>query len=187
MNLEIYQDKKHFRNFWSIFIKLAQKMRYRLLNTSCKFHQNPFINKDFFSIRQSIENTMAERRTLTLFSPLRIYSRYQNFWRFAPKIRRSEFCASRKIRQLLRFFKAYRRFAPVSVLLQICQLLRFKIIKINIVLLKDSFMKKVMYCQMAMLFLTGSVQNKPFMHCLYFYQLLGSPISKTNRAISTKF
>ena len=112
---------------------------------------------------------------------------YQNFWRFAPKIRRSEFCASRKIRQLLRFFKAYRRFAPVSVLLQICQLLRFKIIKINIVLLKDSFMKKVMYCQMAMLFLTGSVQNKPFMHCLYFYQLLGSLISKTNRAISTKF
>ena len=76
MNLEIYQDKKHFRNFWSIFIKLAQKMRYRLLNTSCKFHQNPFINKDFFSIRQSIENTMAERRTVTLFSPLRIYSRW---------------------------------------------------------------------------------------------------------------
>ena len=55
MKLEIYQDKNHFRNFWSIFIKLAQKMRYRLLNTSCKFHQNPFINKDFFSIRQSIE------------------------------------------------------------------------------------------------------------------------------------
>ena len=75
MNLEIYQDKKHFRNFWSIFIKLAQKMRYRLLNTSCKFHQNPFINKDFFSIRQSIENTMNALTGPTLFSPLRIYSR----------------------------------------------------------------------------------------------------------------
>ena len=76
MNLEIYQDKKHFRNFCSIFIKLAQKMRYRLLNTSCKFHQNPFINKDFFSIRQSIENTMNALTGPTLFSPLRIYSRY---------------------------------------------------------------------------------------------------------------
>ena len=75
MNLEIYQDKKHFRNFCSIFIKLAQKMRYRLLNTSCKFHQNPFINKDFFSIRQSIENTMDALTGPTLFSPLRIYSR----------------------------------------------------------------------------------------------------------------
>ena len=75
MNLEIYQDKKHFRNFWSIFIKLAKKMRYRLLNTSCKFHQNPFINKDFFSIRQSIENTMDALTGPTLFSPLRIYSR----------------------------------------------------------------------------------------------------------------
>ena len=77
MNLEIYQDKKHFRNFWSIFIKLAQKMRYRLLNTSCKFHQNPFINKDFFSIRQSIENTMNALTGPTLFSPLRIYSRLE--------------------------------------------------------------------------------------------------------------
>ena len=120
-----------------------------------------------------------------VFCLIQEFKNNQNFWRFAPKIRRSEFCASRKIRQLLRFFKAYRRFAPVSVLLQICQLLRFKIIKINIVLLKDSFMKKVMYCQMAMLFLTGSVQNKPFMHCLYFYQLLELPISKTDRAIST--
>ena len=77
MNLEMYQDKKHFRNFCSIFIKLAQKMRYRLLNTSCKFHQNPFINKDFFSIRQSIENTMDALTGLTLFSPLRIYSRLE--------------------------------------------------------------------------------------------------------------
>ena len=69
MNLEIYQDKKHFRNFWSIFIKLAQKMRYRLLNTSCKFHQNPFINKDFFSIRQSIEFNIAARTRKCAVAP----------------------------------------------------------------------------------------------------------------------
>ena len=75
MNLEIYQDKKHFRNFWSIFIKLAQKMRYRLLNTSYKFHQNPIINKDFFSIMQSIENNIGER----LFSSPRIQIGYLLF------------------------------------------------------------------------------------------------------------
>ena len=69
MNLEIYQDKKHFRNFWSIFIKLAQKMRYRLLNTSCKFHQNPFINKDFFSIRQSIELILQKLRPSAIVKP----------------------------------------------------------------------------------------------------------------------
>ena len=58
MNVEICQAKIHFRNFCSILIKLAQKMRYMLMNTSCRFHQIPLINKDFFSIRQSIDFTI---------------------------------------------------------------------------------------------------------------------------------
>ena len=55
MNVEICEVKIIVRNFCSILIKLAQKTRFKLLTSSCKFHKILLLNKVFFSIRPSID------------------------------------------------------------------------------------------------------------------------------------